>query len=603
MKIRKAMTMTKRFLPFASLSVISILLSACYEPMGHEPAPPMAGVSKDFPQAEVDAVVAHREETLYAPLDIQVPARCQDISYRRFFPQGEENKRATEADAVIVLMPGMLGAANTFTAMAEQLVFQGKKQGRSIQVVALNRRNQCLADVTGLNEAERLKDINVAVDYYYHNTTIAGQSFAGFKKGKETRFLTDFGVARAVEDMYQVAVALIPEQAVRQQKLFIGGHSLGANLTSAFMGWDFDGDPRTDADAGYRQAAGFVRLDISVTPRDEQLDPFSVYARTTAAVDSRSAASQRYQRSIREMRNGITPRLVRFPGVDAETLALLDVAAMLAHWSPEEEHTLLKSTPLGAAPSLMLRLVHSHDFNGFLKNTVNIRDFRFTNEALLGTLMDDNFMPVKILQTSLGFLNGGRVTTKRFPNDPALVRLASSLSSFFGSIITPETLFIAGDAGASVRTLGQGPLYGWTHFDQWGEGRYASTDGSVSFTQASSEVTDIQDFARVLYLGESTFTEWYMPARLLLDFDLLNQPEPVSGLDFWHYRQARDAALLDVVGTESIPNVSVEPQGELLVAEGYNHLDITVAASDRSARRSNPIIPALLNFMQVQAGH
>lgn len=591
------MTTIKYTLPSALLISSSLLLGGCYEPSGQVPMAPAAGVSPDFAQQDVNAVVERRHETLYSPLSAQIPVECQSLQYHRFFPRGMGDAPVNEADAVVVLMPGMLGAANTFTGMAEQLVYQAHQKGHTVQVVALNRRNQCLADTTGLNAAERARDIQPAVDYYYNNATIDGRTFAGFKKGSETRFLTDFGVARAVEDMYQVAVSLVPDQRERQQKLYIGGHSLGGNLTSAFMGWDFDGDPRTDNDAGYRQAAGFVRLDISVTPQDESLDPFAQYARTTSAVDSAGATSKRYQNDIWKMRNGVTPRVVRLPGVDAETLALLDVAGMLAHWAPDQEHTLLKSQPIGATPALMLRLMHSADLNGFIRNSPNVRDFRFTNEALLGMILDDNFMPVKILQTSLGFLNGGRVTTKNFPNDPALIRLASAISPFFGHILTADTLYIGGDAGPSLQALGQGPLYGWTRFDQMGQGSYTSDDGSVSFTHARSEVTDIQDFARVLYAGESTFTEWYMPARLTLDFDYLGQNEPVSGLDFWHYRSARESRLLDIVGDESIPNLSVAPQGQLLVAEGYNHLDVTVAASDRSRLRSNPVIPAMLTFM------
>lgn len=590
------MTTTRRVLTTSCFLTVGAMLSGCYEPAGHVPAPPTVGVAPDYPRETIDEIVTSREESLYSPLSARIPAECQSLQYRRFFPRGMAEAAPSEADAVFVLMPGMLGAANTFTEMAEQLVYQGHQQGRVVQVVALNRRNQCLVDATGLNAAERTGDIRQAVDYYYHNGTVDGRTFTGFKTGAETRFLTDFGVARAVEDMYRVAVAMVPDQQERQKKLFIGGHSLGGNLTSAFMGWDFDGDPRTDADAGYRQAAGFVRLDISVTPADESQDPFAVYARATTAVDSAGATSKRYQNDVWKMRNGVTPRIVRLPGVDAETLALLDMAGMLADWAPDQEHTLLKTEAIGGAPSLMLRLMNSRDLNTFLRNQPTIRDFRFTNEALLGMLLDDDFMAVRILQTSLGFLNGGRVTPKQFPNDPGLIRLASGVSPFLGFLLTTDTLHIAGDAGPSATQLGQGPIYGWTAFDEMGEGTLRSEDGAVSFTDARSEVTDIQTFARLLYTGSYTFAEWYMPARLTLDFDYLQQSEPVSGLNFWHYRAARQAPVLDVVGNESIPDLQVQPKGRLVVAEGHNHLDVVMAASDRSRFRPNPVIPAMLGF-------
>src|SRR6185436_1318509 len=56
----------------------------------------------------------------------------------------------------------------------------------------------------------------------------------------------------------------IPDRDVRREKVFCGGHSLGGPLTAAFADWDFDGDPQTKADAGYKQCAGFFGLDTSL---------------------------------------------------------------------------------------------------------------------------------------------------------------------------------------------------------------------------------------------------------------------------------------------------------------------------------------------------
>jgi hypothetical protein len=583
-----------------TLSLSLLALSACYQPQGKAPEPAQASAPRDFTQADVDAAVMTLDEQMSAPLTAALPAECRALSWRRFHSRTLADASPRLADAVIVLMPGTLAGANSFTMLGEQIVRSAALEGLNIQVVSVNRRGQCLVDLTGLNAAESSGDIGQAVDYYYRGTSIGGRTFGGFPKGAEAVFLTDFGVQRAVEDMFTVAKAMIPSPSERQKKLFIGGHSLGANITSAFMGWDFDGDPRTSADAGYRQAAGFLRIDVSVTPKDPAADPFMAYASTTTTIDARDAANRRYARQLNLMRNGLLPRYVTFPGVNAESLALLDAAAMLAHRAPEEEHTLLRDIPLGNTPKLMLRLLHSRTLNNFVTNSPRMTDFRFTNEALLGSILDDNFMPVNILQTSLGFLNGGRVTAKTFPNDPGLIDVVSGLSPFIGYILTDGKLSIAGDAGPDRQSLGQGPLYGWTHFDQI-QGELRSQDGSQVFTSEATEVTDIRDFARMIYAGPQSFTEWYMPARLNLDFEFLRQGSAVPTLNFWHYADARNTAFIDIVGDESIADPSVEPQGELVVAEGYNHLDVIAAANDRSSRRSNPVVRSMIDFVRTHA--
>lgn len=580
---------------YAPLALSLLALSGCYQPQGKEPEAPRAPVPQDFTQADVDATVVTLDEQMSAPLAASLPADCQNLTWRRFHARSLTNASPGAADAVLVLMPGTLAGANSFTLLGEQIVRDASREGLNIQVVSVNRRGQCLADLTGLNDAETTGDIQQAVNYYYRGAVINGRSFTGFPKGAEAAFLTDFGVQRAVEDMLTVATAMIPSQSERQKKLFIGGHSLGANITSAFMGWDFDGDPRTSADAGYRQAAGFLRIDVSVTPKDPAADPFLAYASASTTIDARDTANRRYNRQLNLMRNGILPRYVTFPGVNAESLALLDAAAMLAHRAPDEEHTLLREIPLGNTPKLMLRLLHSRTLNNFVTNSPRMTDFRFTNEALLGSILDDNFMPVNILQTSLGFLNGGRVTAKTFPNDPGLIDVVSGLSPFIGYILTDGKLSIAGDAGPDRRSLGQGPLYGWTNFDEIGE-ELRSTDGSQVFTTADTEVTDIGDFARMVYSGPQSFTEWYMPARLNVDFEFLQQASPVPTLNFWHYREARNAPFIDIVGDESIADPTTVPQGELVVAKGYNHLDVLAAANDRSSRRANPVVRSMIDF-------
>ena len=562
----------------------------------------------DYSFADVASVVTQKTITLSAPIteassgNDPIPEQCQSLTFNRFNLNGKGDRPYSDADAVYLLMPGMLAGANAITYLAEEIVYESHiKHALDVEVVVMERRNQCLNDLTGLNEAERLKDVQVAVDYYYHNTPVDGKTFAGFHKPGDVDFIIDFGLPRILDDMNTVAQFLIPDLETRQKKLFIGGHSLGGNITTAYMGWDFDGDPTTLEDAGFNQAAGFIRLDISVTPKDPALDPMLAYGASNTPLDLNDEANKAYRKGIQTMRLGLTPRFVRFPGVNGESLSLLEMVAMQASWYPDAENTLVHEVPLGGTPKTLLRLIHSQNINGFVKNNPSFFDFRYTNEALLGLVLDDDFMPITILQTSLGFLSGGPVVKKTFPNSPAITSLAGVIDDFLAAMLTKEILYIAKDAGPSLDELGTGPLYRWANFDEIGDTEdpnYQSTDGKLTYTTKQDEVTDMADLARAIFQGDASFTEWYMPARLSHDLQQLAQPSLIEGLPFYHANQRRQAPLLEIVGTQSIADVSVEPLAELIIADGYNHLDVLFAANNRSAHQQSKVVAPMISFMK-----
>jgi hypothetical protein len=210
-------------------------------------------------------------------------------------------------------------------------------------------------------------------------------------------------------------------------------------------------------------------------------------------------------------------------------------------------------------------------------------------------------MPITILQTGLGFLGGGAMAEKRFPNSPVITQAAALLDDFLGRLITDDTQFIARNAGPSLDQLGQGPLYHWVSFDRIGRDNdpdFRSDDGEVLFTQKHREMSDIQTVARIVYEGELSFTEWYMPARLGMDLGMLTQPRLIDGLPFYHAQARRDVPLLEIVATESIVDVDEEPLGDLVIADGYQHIDILTAANDRSAHQENYVVAPILQFVE-----
>ena len=78
---------------------------------------------------------------------------------------------------------------------------------------------------------------------------------------------------------------------------------------------------------------------------------------------------------------------------------LLEMVAMQAVWHPDEESDLFSRLELGSDPTLLLKLIHSRNISHFLLWTPGIGDYRYTNEALLGVFLDDQYNPIPILQT------------------------------------------------------------------------------------------------------------------------------------------------------------------------------------------------------------
>jgi hypothetical protein len=181
---------------------------------------------------------------------------------------------------------------------------------------------------------------------------------------------------------------------------------------------------------------------------------------------------------------------------------------------------------------------------------------------------DDNFNPVSILQTSMGFLQGGPVVEKSFPGDLA------DLLGLFG--IKKEGVFIPWDAGPPS-DLGTGPLYSWVNFDEVGNALdpyYLDTMGMILYTSWREEMVDIQDVAVALYRGDTNFPEWYYTSRIGLDGQAASAPYNADRI-------------------EELPLLNVNASDR----EGYNHQDVLFAAADRPSHRESEVLWPMMDFV------
>jgi len=549
-----------------------LLIPGCYLPGGPVPEEPVS----PEPRAPIDQRVTVEEDLIYSPYprdNGEIPGSyicdwdCDYIRFIRYRPTTSEGVLIPFDDvvAVLVLIPGYMGGANSFDHLGRQLVSMAEAGGRgSIEVWAIDRRGNCLEDLTGMNAAEASGDLQDAVDYYYNGAELSGHTFQGFLSDEDVPFLSEFGLQLLMEDLYTIITTKIPNQNDRKNKVFIGGHSMGGSLTSYFAGWDFDGNAATKDDAGFNNCAGLIGMDGRVGIRSGSY-----------------IEEETYSQRLADIRSGAATRLNLYMGVTPEALSLFEILGMGAHMFPNDEATIFQEIPYSKDVANLIRLLHSRNLGHFLTGIPSIKDFRYTNEALLGVFFDDNLNPASILQASMGFLHGGPIVQKHFPGDLA------DLLGIWG--IKKDGVFIPWDAGPPL-DLGSGALYSWVNFDEVGDASdpdYKDTTGTLTYTTWTEEVTDIQDVARSLYQGPTNFPEWYFTSRISLDTQAASAPYNSDyGLYFLHNDRIEDVPMINFNASDH---------------EGYNHQDVIFAAVDRPAR-PNLVFEGMLEFVYNSGG-
>ncbi|MFC4504012.1 MULTISPECIES: hypothetical protein [Streptomyces] len=498
------------------------------------------------------------------------PAACDWLSYLRYRSAGGPQVSA-DADRILMAQPGILEGAGAFDSVARQTVAKAAAEGRHIEFWALDRRSNCLEDRTGIASGDQ----HAAVDYYYRGGQVDGRTFGGFVGNDRLGWMAKLGIEQTVRDEYDLLVHELPDQGLRERKVLCGGHSLGGVITGYFAAADFDGDPATTADAGQNQCAGYFALDTTVStsladlsgsiPDDTDLPDIGLgYAAVQAGLDT-----------------GLLSRSLSAPVLlNPETMTLLAIAGMGAVADPDGEADLPAYLPSNVNIEATNRFLFSKDTAAFLTGSPGVKDFRLTNAAVLGALMDDNSVPLAFLQSSVGLFDGGPVTDKNFP--------AANGSS------QPTQLF--GVEYKAIPAQPHGPLYTWRDYDRVGDADdpgYRSADGTP-FTGAGKEVTDIQELARSLAEQPLDFTEQYFPTKLVTDIQLATSPQ-VRRLVV-HPEGLTARPTLTVLAGDGLLAGRVPADLHPVVAAGYQHLDVLTAAPVQNDGRPEPVSSSLTAF-------
>ncbi|MFI9503971.1 hypothetical protein [Nocardia sp. NPDC052566] len=508
------------------------------------------------------------------------PPECQRLSYLRYrMTDGPEDPQ--RADAVLVMQPGAVGAAYSLDRVARNTLGQLATQGKKAEWWSINRRGVCQQDDTGLAAAAAAGDYRIALDYYYNNRDIDGRRFGGWRGLLGDRRSADFGLAQTVRDQYELMTRELPDREFRASKTLCGGHSHGGLMVGVFGAWDFTGDP---ADAGYNQCAGWVAIDTLVTadPVGLEVDPI---LKSLAA----AAGPLPYAATTALLKAGLAPNdAALLPFFNPKSVQSLSIAGLAANFAPRDETELTRQLPLDWQLGSTFRGMATN-YQDFLTGQNGPLSYRYTNQALLGEIIDDNSMTAGLYQFSVGTLDGGPVTERVFPV-PGDTADTSPLGPLIG--------FELGH-GKRVAPTDHGALYDWAD--------YRRTPDTF-YTSRSREVVDIADLARILSSG-LPFTETYFPTRFVYDtFFALAGTRSDDLAPIRYEAEVMRKPMLTLNGDKSVVKDMLDireiaakvftgaPNIERVMIPNYTHLDMILGAATQNDGRPDQVGVSIADF-------
>jgi len=194
---------------------------------------------------------------------------------------------ATEApDAILILVPGFEGGAGNFRILAEHMILRAQTEGFQLEVWAFDRRSNQLEDMEGLDLAEEFSSPEIAMDWLYgeelglslHPVLAAGPNRRSvfYDTQADVPFIADWTGLVFSRDIDAVVSAA--SASVKNNNVFLGGHSAGTGFTARYAATDFNLTGVGPADPGWARLRGLVLLEGSggttaTTPlTDDSLD-------------------------------------------------------------------------------------------------------------------------------------------------------------------------------------------------------------------------------------------------------------------------------------------------------------------------------------------
>lgn len=496
--------------------------------------------------------------------------------------------------AILILVPGFLGSNRTFAPLAEQLVLQ---MNGLVEVWSVDRRPNQFEDRLGANHAAagaaqgNLAALAEGTEFYFPDTDNApivgiggpagpedgdvnqngvidgpfllqdefGASRSWVKMAQDDlRFAAYWGIdtyARDWKILVDNARAIVGEQGL----VIFGGHSAGTGFAGIFAAYDFD--PSGGVDAAYQKLDGLLLLEGGGPGAPSGGRPnLATYLSQVASFATPGGPSVYLQ---------------SFQGIDVPSLGAAAMVQGVAAFYDPTSPAISQRTPVFGGPPISL-----------------IYQAPFSNQAIIGAFIDDEFSSVSAFRASVGFTDNG---TNLW-------------------VATPD-----GD-GFYIAAPG-GPLRQWKNIDDptlpacppntfnVSPGCALLDNGPASLTPPAAwgveqEVTDIDELARIQF-EKGNFAEWYyLTGRVSLDQQFGRDSSSLGDESLLAVTQnaSMDRPVLAIGGTNGLTPLAsawnsyfgsiATPAAdkEIALVEGYAHLDLLTATD-------NATVPIVKNWV------
>jgi pimeloyl-ACP methyl ester carboxylesterase len=556
-----------------------------------------------------------------------------------------------QPDAILILVPGFEGGAGNFKIFAENLIPRAAAGGQNVEVWAIDRRTNQLEDLAGNDIAEEFLDPQVSLDWMFggelgltlHPTLVAGPNRRAvfYNTQSDIPFISNWTSLTFSQDIDAVVDAA--RAAASNQNVFLGGHSAGTGFTARYASTDLNLTGVGPANPGYAKLRGLVLLEggggstggapLTADSLDRIEAKFdgglfgAVRDNVARCVDGTTACAINTEAvdCIGQVPPKCTPPVTSYsivPGLlNVRILATGELAALQAALDPDTGQSII-SVDQGAPGNNAIDMVPQLAALGLLPIS--------TAFGGLGSFLDDDSPIAGIaffVATSCGApgpVVGGVQTWQDITEGP----LPASVLPNNGPAPTTLPGGIWGQEKENVRMdrLTQGFYTGKTNFTDW----YYPNAG-LSVTTVAGVCTS--SVCTVGNVGAACSTNANCNQAVNLDSSLLSGP-PRNRRDIENLTQAANInipvfavggsnGLTPVPGNyvpfassigactspscdgtprvvdAGVPNPAFPTFGnvnggfEVVIAEGFSHLDVTT--SDDNV--DNPIMPALADFL------
>ena len=389
-----------------------------------------------------------------------------DLNNVRYTRYGLKSSQGLPVDAVLVAIPGTLAASHSYLILAENLIQRiWDEQRKVVEVWGVDRRSVQLQDMEGLDIAEKARDARLGLEFLF-GEELGLPLDARLKRRAVFHDSTDVAfMAHWTPQVHSQDIDAVVDKALdiaRNGNVFLAGHSAGTGFAARYAATDFNLSGTGKPNPGFAKLKGLVLFEgpggaLAATPTPEQLD--AVIA---------AAQGGLYQ----AVASGSEPAFVSRPGLTPRVSASTEITGLQIAFEGTINGTqaLLQADQGGRAGNNVYAKVA--DFTP--------RAFKVTAGAAIGTFMDDDNLDRTVFYSvSMGYLGD--------------VRSSDGLRIWLDN---NDKL-----PAAAFRDFGPQPATVSAATPAWGK---------------EVEPTSLKRFSRALYLGNTTYSDWYYPSSGLL---------------------------------------------------------------------------------------